>query len=1699
MTKNLITNPCNRAASLLLGIVLLCGMNAPAATITTLYSFGAIDNNTYENADGWSLNGFIVGKDGSFYGTAQAGGANDAGTIFRITTNGAFTLLYTFNGGANSDGAYPHGLAMDANGNFYGLAASGANGTGTIFKLATDGTAAGTKFTTLYSFPSTATALAASPPVGTYPQGILALDGQGNFYGVTAGGGIATYRALGNGTIFKMTTDGTPNGTTLTTLHDFGTMDQNSAYDGAFPAYGMTLGSDGNLYGTTSFLVQVAEPTVFQMTPAGVLTTLNLFPLGSHGYPDPCCMLEGPAGIFNGIDRTDGDLGMGVLFNITSAGVFTNIYAFADPPFLVNNYAGTNFDGGNPLSWVKASDGTLYGVTSSYGANGQGTLFKLTTDGTPTGTVLTTLYVFSSPYDTIPLPEGGCTGIALAADGTLYGLLADGANNAGAIFRFNPTGVTVNTLPQTSVQIVGTITPGGPINFVANQSSTVSGLIVRIQYTTNTSMESSWTDLPDGNGGHLHLGATGTYSFGTIGTTFYPAGTKVYFRAIASAPGYADNISTQILGPLVLEQAQLAIGITLTTTSDPTGALQTAHIGDYLTNTLTWTNTGNAPAVNLQVTMPVPMYIDAATGAQLQFPSNTLVYNSYATYVRASSGAKNAAVVWNVSNLKPGYSQSVTLLEKLGPTVQVPSGIGLPNNYTVSSTSSQPPTPGEGPLGAPGVSVVGPISFTVVPQNTTIAPGGLLTYTFTLSNLTSVAVPHPVVAIVVPQYTRFATSYPNGTGKPVAGVTEFGNGLPGTTYKHIFYDNADQSLVLINFGALAADSSKTGLSSISFNVAFQAQWGIPSTVANIVSGDYLACFLAPAYYTRFLALYNAAGQTAATADTNDFTALLTQASPYIVLSKDQDQLITVPLAGSATGSPYLHLLKTLSAGISDIENDSSGKLVDAVLTNGLITFVLTAYNNGISDANDVFIEDTMPNSCAYVSNSLLFATLKPKSTPSTLSSATNGFTVVQDPDGHHLRFEGLRVKAGDNVSLEYTVRVFDGAPKSSRPAPAPLTFLDPAVAIDASGLPDPASIGSSTTYNTWVGTYLSQPIEVVSTNQFANPIIRALVPHPAASPNVSATAAILTAFYKQYPNSIPLTNASDPSSFYPGMERYYIHYQNNGRAVTGAKLDVPLPANTTFLRAAFVKLTPNVTPGTMPYLPGVIIPNPSGGSATGIILPTGTSDTVTFDLPTMAVGATGDVMVEVIITPGAVQKSGTLVGDPAASPVVIYPKSITKPRIKGSFKDIADPFQSFTGFRTQPVSAPTVPELGIMITAPQQVHPGDTFNISMTVYNYGDVDSYYSTINFVIPNNATYVSNDDAQAFQVPAPGQTAGFLMSAYLMSYNNPDPNVADLNPLKAHTATGLTVTLQAAGAVGSTISADTTTTAASTATTAAATNEIYLYGDDWGSLAPPPFSITIVDPSIPLSGGIQTYHTGVPLFQPVVEQTDVAIIDIGELNGIENIVASGAGNIVASGAGNIVASGAGNIVASGAGNIVASGAGNIVVWGPASAVPIGGQNGAYYLANQASIVASGAGNLIGPDESKIVASGAGNIVASGAGNLIAQDGSSIVASGAGNFSAVGTTIEVQSADNVELDGEGITAVANGGAIVSSGAGNLIANDGGSIKSRSVAGDAKAVSSASQTKGFILTSTPGSKVLIRTTAGNIFGAGGSVYAPNP
>ena len=151
----------------------------PDGEFASLYSF--TNKAQFENPS----SALALGKDGKFYGSTYSGGSDDEGTIFKITTNGVLTSLYSFTNG--TDGANPpSALVLGSDGNFYGFTpGGGADGYGVIFEITPDGA-----FTSLYSFPG---------GEGGANVNSLAQGGDGNFYGTTSGGG-----AGGNGTLFRL-------------------------------------------------------------------------------------------------------------------------------------------------------------------------------------------------------------------------------------------------------------------------------------------------------------------------------------------------------------------------------------------------------------------------------------------------------------------------------------------------------------------------------------------------------------------------------------------------------------------------------------------------------------------------------------------------------------------------------------------------------------------------------------------------------------------------------------------------------------------------------------------------------------------------------------------------------------------------------------------------------------------------------------------------------------------------------------------------------------------------------------------------------------------------------------------------------------------------------------------------------------------------------------------------------------------------------------------------------------------------------------------------------------------------------------------------------------------------------------------------------------------------------------------------------
>jgi uncharacterized repeat protein (TIGR03803 family) len=141
---------------------------------------------TFDNINGaYPTASLLADGSGNLYGTTDAGGANNLGTVFEVATGTrAFSTLAAFNGMSGSNAS---NLIIDAAGNLYGTARNdGANLDGTVFEVV-----AGTHtLRTLATFNGTN---------GSYPSAGLFADDNGNLYGTTDGGG-----ANGQGTVFKL-------------------------------------------------------------------------------------------------------------------------------------------------------------------------------------------------------------------------------------------------------------------------------------------------------------------------------------------------------------------------------------------------------------------------------------------------------------------------------------------------------------------------------------------------------------------------------------------------------------------------------------------------------------------------------------------------------------------------------------------------------------------------------------------------------------------------------------------------------------------------------------------------------------------------------------------------------------------------------------------------------------------------------------------------------------------------------------------------------------------------------------------------------------------------------------------------------------------------------------------------------------------------------------------------------------------------------------------------------------------------------------------------------------------------------------------------------------------------------------------------------------------------------------------------------
>jgi uncharacterized repeat protein (TIGR03803 family) len=287
---------------------------------------------------------------GNLYGTTLSGGnfgglcpPLGCGVVFRLDPTGNEHVLHSFTG---TDGAQPVGnMTQDDAGNFYGTASLGgaydscSYGCGAVFKVDLDGNE-----TVLHSF---------SGADGEYPNGGLALDGEGNLYGTTGYGG-----ARQDGVAFRLSSTGVE-----TVLRSF------YRQDGAIPIGGVIRDAEGSLYGATyaGGTGKFGSGVIFKLGFSGETVLFDF--TGLNGSQPNGGLIADSTGNLFGTTGLGGPFGNGVVFELSPAGVETVLYAFR----------GTT-DGTLPVVGLLSYKGYLYGTTQFTGSDftGFGVIFRVT-------------------------------------------------------------------------------------------------------------------------------------------------------------------------------------------------------------------------------------------------------------------------------------------------------------------------------------------------------------------------------------------------------------------------------------------------------------------------------------------------------------------------------------------------------------------------------------------------------------------------------------------------------------------------------------------------------------------------------------------------------------------------------------------------------------------------------------------------------------------------------------------------------------------------------------------------------------------------------------------------------------------------------------------------------------------------------------------------------------------------------------------------------------------------------------------------------------------------------------------------------------------------------------------------------------------------------------------------------------------------
>ena len=225
---------------------------------------------------------------------------------------------------------------------------------------------------------------------------------------------------------------------TFTTLHSFTALASDTNSDGANPCAGLIL-SGNTLYGAADRGGSSGNGTVFKVNTDGTgFTNLHSFTARHAPYhtnsdgANPCAGLILSGNTLYGTALEGGSSGNGTIFKVNTNGTgFTTLYSFTALDIATDT---TNSDGANPCAGLILSGNTLYGAADRGGSSGNGTILKVNTDGTG----FTTLHSFTAlASNTNSDGANPYAGLILSGN-TLYGTAQYGGSSGnGTVFALS--------------------------------------------------------------------------------------------------------------------------------------------------------------------------------------------------------------------------------------------------------------------------------------------------------------------------------------------------------------------------------------------------------------------------------------------------------------------------------------------------------------------------------------------------------------------------------------------------------------------------------------------------------------------------------------------------------------------------------------------------------------------------------------------------------------------------------------------------------------------------------------------------------------------------------------------------------------------------------------------------------------------------------------------------------------------------------------------------------------------------------------------------------------------------------------------------------------------------------------------------------------------------------------------------------------